>query len=135
MLHNLLEKVKPFYNLILVLVIASIFFALGRISALEGNRTPIKIEYPNANQSASVIQASSPRATLGEDQITPMSSVGGSVVEVSGEVVASKNGTKYYFPWCGSAKNIKPENMVKFVSVELARKAGYTAAANCKGLK
>jgi len=127
MLHDLLEKVKPFYTLILILVIASIFFVLGRISALESNHTPIKIEYPNTAQTSSVIQAiptTGPRQPLGQ-----------SSTEASGEVVASKNGTKYYFPWCGSASRIKAENIVKFVSAETARAAGYTPASNCKGLK
>ena len=53
----------------------------------------------------------------------------------SGEVVASKNGTKYHFPWCGGAKQISDKNKITFKSAEEARKAGYTPASNCKGLK
>lgn len=51
-----------------------------------------------------------------------------------GQFVASKNGTKYYFPWCGTVKNIKEENKVWFASREAAEAAGYQPAANCKGL-
>ena len=127
-IHDLFNKIKPFYNLLLLLVVASIFFALGRLSALEERHTPIKIEYPSNSQTASATQSflvtPSPRTPLGEG-----------VVQGSGEVIGSKNGKKYYFPWCGTVKMIKSENQVKFSSIEEARKAGYTPAANCKGLK
>lgn len=47
-------------------------------------------------------------------------------------IVASKNGTKYYLPEC--ANTISEANKVWFVSADAARAAGYTPAANCKGL-
>jgi len=53
----------------------------------------------------------------------------------SGSFVASRNGSKYHFPWCSGAQSIKPENAVWFESEEAARAAGYAPAANCKGLK
>ncbi len=120
-INDLLQKVKPFYNLILILIIASIFFALGRLSALEERHIPIKIGYPNASETANVL--------TGNSLITPESNVD------SGQVIGSKNGKKYYFPWCGTVKMIKPENQIKFSSIDEARKAGYLPAANCKGLK
>ena len=55
-------------------------------------------------------------------------------IPAGGQVVASKNGTRYYFPWCGGAKQIKEANKVWFASKEEAEKAGYTPAANCAGL-
>ena len=51
-----------------------------------------------------------------------------------GAYVASKNGTKYHLPWCGSAKQIKEENKVWFTTKEEAEAAGYTPASNCKGI-
>lgn len=48
--------------------------------------------------------------------------------------VASKSGTKYHLPWCGSAKQIKEENKIWFATKEEAEKAGYTPASNCKGI-
>ena len=63
-------------------------------------------------------------------------SPGGEEKSVSTEsVVASKNGTKYHYPWCGSANRIKEENKISFSSIEKARAAGYNPAANCEGLK
>lgn len=52
----------------------------------------------------------------------------------SGTYVASKNGTKYYLPSCGSSKRIKEENKVWFATKEAAEAAGYGPAANCPGL-
>ena len=116
-INDSLEKVKPFYMLVLGLILASIFFALGRLSALEEKHSPIKINYPNSTSTATVANTVSPRGTLGEG------------------VIGSKSGKKYYFPWCGTLKRVKPENQVHFASVEEARLAGYSPAGNCKGLK
>lgn len=55
-------------------------------------------------------------------------------ISVGGQVVASKNGTKYFLPWCGGASQIKEENKIWFADNEAAEKAGYTPAGNCKGL-
>ena len=52
----------------------------------------------------------------------------------SGAYVASKSGTKYYLPWCGTANRIKEENKVWFETKAEAEAAGYQPAANCKGL-
>ena len=57
-----------------------------------------------------------------------------SVGSSSGTYVASKNGTKYYLPSCGSSKRIKEENKVWFQTKEEAQAAGYGPAANCPGL-
>lgn len=47
------------------------------------------------------------------------------------KIVASKNGTRYYYSTCGAVKRIKPENLISFASVEAAKAAGYTKALNC----
>ncbi len=52
----------------------------------------------------------------------------------AGQVVASKNGTKYYLPSCAGASRISDANKVRFASAAVATSAGYTPAANCKGL-
>jgi hypothetical protein len=52
----------------------------------------------------------------------------------AGSYVASKTGTKYYLPWCGTANRIKEENKVWFATKAEAEAAGYEPAANCKGL-
>lgn len=62
-----------------------------------------------------------------EEQVAPAE-------RVAGQVVASKNGTKYYPPDCAAAGRISDANKIWFASVSAAREAGYEPAANCKGL-
>jgi hypothetical protein len=50
------------------------------------------------------------------------------------QVVASKGGTKYYLPGCAGVDRISVANKVWFVSPAAALAAGYTLAANCKGI-
>lgn len=47
-------------------------------------------------------------------------------------IVASKNGTKYYFNWCSGINRIKEENRIYFESEEKAREEGYEIASGCK---
>jgi len=51
-----------------------------------------------------------------------------------GKFVASKSGTKYYLPSCAGAERISETNKVWFVSASAASAAGYSPAANCKGI-
>lgn len=55
-------------------------------------------------------------------------------IRSGGQVAASKNGTKYFLPWCGGAKQISEANKIWFASNKAAEDAGYKPAANCKGL-
>lgn len=48
-----------------------------------------------------------------------------------GEVVASANGTKYYFPDCSGAARISDANKIWFTTAVAASAAGYTLASNC----
>lgn len=48
-----------------------------------------------------------------------------------GKVLASKNGKKFYYPWCSGVSRIKEVNRVYFASANEAQAAGYTQAANC----
>ncbi|HQT83171.1 MAG: hypothetical protein B7W98_01460 [Parcubacteria group bacterium 20-58-5] len=50
------------------------------------------------------------------------------------QVVASKNGTKYYLPECAGANRISDANRVWFASPAAAESAGYAPAANCSGM-
>lgn len=115
------ENSKDLFLVLIIFFTALISFGLGRLSKLTENKTPLII-----NQSATpVISANT---AINEPINTQTANQGG-------EVVASKNGTKYHFPWCAGAQSIKKENKITFASIEEARKAGYTPASNCKGLK
>ncbi|HEY9582849.1 MAG TPA: hypothetical protein VJK09_00855, partial [Candidatus Paceibacterota bacterium] len=97
---------------------------IGRLSVV-GNREPIKIEYDPALTEQ--LSTPSVASTLGVDQTA-------NVINAVGEesVVVSKNGSKYHYPYCSSAKQIKEENKIVFATPAAAEAAGYTLAANCK---
>jgi hypothetical protein len=121
-------------RLITVLIIAlvgSASFGLGRLSVLMSQKVPIKIEQnlPSSNQQ--VLGSSSQKLPENQSQKLPTPSSG---EDKPSAVVASKNGTKYHYPWCSGAKTISPENKITFNSAALAEKAGYTLASNCKAL-
>ncbi len=107
------------FVLILIIIVSFASFGLGRLSAIEDpEKQPI------------IFERSLSAATLGTQDILSKTP------EIqSGSLVASKNGTKYHFPWCSGAQRIKKENEIWFNTVTDARKAGYTPAANCKGLE
>lgn len=152
----MLEKLKLlvqndtlFYGVLLILVAIS-SFGLGRQSILERGAKDTPEE-----QAASVILAPKPsvsaptaptptpinkpaatsQATVPGTNITPAPSTPPSGLGTDGEVVASKSGSKYHLPTCPGAKQIKPENLITFSSRDAAEAAGYTPAANCKGLQ
>ncbi|OHA57405.1 MAG: hypothetical protein A2114_00680 [Candidatus Vogelbacteria bacterium GWA1_51_14] len=93
-------------------------FGLGRLAAFEASRTPVTITYPNPSDP----NIESNYSTLTNSDIT-------------GDIVASKQGSKYHLSSCPGAKQIKAENRVVFPSAAAARAAGYEPAANCPGLK
>lgn len=128
-----MKKCKGFFDsannkdffIILVIILSSLAsFGLGRLSKIEESKMPITIENPASN-SASVIMAGSPVGEL---------SLPEAKIQTGGGYVASKNGTKYYLPWCGGAQKISQKNKITFVSKEEAEKAGYQPATNCKGI-
>ena len=151
---NWKEKLREFLDgryfvPIVIILIAIIAFSLGRISGLQENREPVRVLNTS---SASLNNPLNSPYVKGETEGTPSVSniqqgaaVGASDVingqaqpsqnAVAGAVVASKNGTKYHYPWCAGAKQIAEKNLITFSSIEAARASGYTPAANCKGLK
>lgn len=117
------ENEKDFFIILIITLTAFISFGLGRLSILQNRKTPITIE----NTAALV-------SDLTELNDLETKFPNGNAVFESGAFVASKNGTKYHFPWCPGAQRIKEENKVWFSSEEEAKKSGYAAASNCKGL-
>lgn len=118
-----------FYGSIIILVaIAS--FGLGRLSKIEGGREPVRIE------GAQLI--TEPKSESGPIK---QSSQGASVIlstkkpePQDTQLVGSKNGTKYHYPWCAGASQISEQNKIYFTSKADAEAKGYTPASNCKGL-
>ncbi|MCR4283830.1 MAG: hypothetical protein NUV64_00725 [Parcubacteria group bacterium] len=120
-----LKKIKPYeadmFISLTIILVAFLSFGLGRLSKIKESKTPITIE----NMQASILSA---------QNMSNNSQLGGSTAKL-GVIVASKNGTKYHFPWCSGALRIKDENKIWFESEDEAKKAGYGPASNCKGLQ
>lgn len=109
---SLIARVPRDVLSIAVLVLASLLsFGLGYLAGLD------------AGQVSSI--------SLTE---VPLSSLLATTTAAGQQIVASKNGTKYYLPTCAGADRISDTNKVWFVSVAAAQKAGYAAATNCAGL-
>lgn len=129
------------YFVPMVIVLVSVIaFSLGRISGLQDKKPPVRIISDNSpltlllQQERGTEQTES--ASVSTLQNTAAAAVSSpSTTSQSGQVVASKNGTKYHYPWCAGAKQISAQNLITFNSIEEARAKGYTPATNCKGLK
>jgi hypothetical protein len=78
---------------------------------------------------------SSAQATTSDSASTSTATDITSTLNKGGEVVASKNGTKYYYPFCAAAQRLNPQSKITFSSEEAAKAAGYSAALNCSGMK
>jgi hypothetical protein len=120
---------------------------LARISGLQEKREPVRVynssrlpasdavgnggQNPNSSIVGEIQGASTEAVATGGEARLPAPDVANN----GGQVVASKNGTKYHYPWCAGAKQIAEKNKISFPSIEAARAAGYTPAANCKGLE
>ncbi|MFA6095204.1 MAG: hypothetical protein WC757_04995 [Candidatus Paceibacterota bacterium] len=97
-------------------------FALGRLSVADITEGGTRVCFQDMS---SVLDVNAQDSATTTDQNVPN----------DGQVVASKSGTKYHFPWCSGAKTISDANKITFASIEEARTKGYLPAANCKGLK
>lgn len=111
--------VTDLYIVAIIILVGFASFGLGRLSTLEKQGNGIEIRYPQ-NYEARVSAA-------GDTKIETVSD--------GGLLVGSRQGSKYHFPWCSGAQRIKESNKIWFSSAEDARNAGYSPAANCKGLK
>lgn len=123
-----LQRVPESVLMALIVILASSgSFGLGMLAAREEGTGNIWIEERplEAYLPGEVGQA----AVAAAVEKTPEPAL-----NAGGQYVASKNGEKYYLPWCGGVSRIKEENKVWFASKAEAEAAGYTPAANCKGI-
>jgi len=120
-----LSENRDVFISIIIILVAFASFGLGRLSKIEDTRVPVRIE----NMAASIV------GTKGSAMVDSTQDEKSSI-STQGEIyIGSKNGSKYHFPWCSGAQRIKESNKIQFPSKEEAEKAGYTPAANCKGLQ
>lgn len=119
---------------VLIVIVAGASFLLGRLSVQEQkntlNTTQQKSQLVNRTTEP---QSTIPRVSDEAKASTESTGTQGSHSDAK-TYVASKSGTKYHLPWCSGAKRIKEENKIYFATKEDAEKAGYSPAANCKGI-
>ncbi len=108
-----IEEVVHGMMVIIVLLVGLAGFGLGRL--YEETPSPVSIQYANKSSNDTLLSPNEQKTQTNADKI-----------------VASKNGTKYYFPNCRGVGNIKEENKIYFQSEEDAIAAGLTKASGCK---
>lgn len=113
---------KDIFIALVIILVAFASFGLGRLSKIEDSREPITIE--NLSQGSAAIAS----------RANPVSQTNPPVPSEKGKFVASKNGTKYYLPWCSGVDKINEVNKVWFETKEEAEARGLTPAANCPGI-
>ena len=117
-IKEIYTKIKHFYTALplevlfsmLIILVGFAAFGLGRLSALVEAQKSVQLSYDTS-------LATQQQVTLNDS------------------VVASKNGAKYCFPWCGGVNRISQKNKITFKTVQDARNAGYLPARNCRGLE
>lgn len=149
-----------YFVAVCLVLVAITAFVLGRLSKIEGMREPVRVYGAAGDNSppTPLLLPDSAKAPPGEqergaefgnnlpsplyikegtetDKNNTSGEVMGASTNSSELVVASKNGTKYHYPWCAGAKQIADKNKITFNSFAEARASGYTPASNCKGLK
>lgn len=130
-----LENEKDVFIASIIIIISLISFGLGRLYQIEASKEPLRIEwYDLDNDQIDTTPIFLKESfMMGESTAKTNFSTNQSTTEQTG-LVASRNGSRYHYPWCPSAKSIKAENLITFNSIQEARTAGYTPAANCPGL-
>lgn len=140
------DKQRTIVLIVGIVLVVLISFGLGRLTTVPKSQKPVIIEVPQAEKQTANVGA----AINSEEQNQNQGSVeqGSSDIQTTqnqlqtqtqsqnekGIIVASKNGTKYHWPWCSYAKKIKAENQIWFKSEAEAQKAGYTACSSFQKL-
>ncbi len=110
-----------FFGCILVGVVS---FEAGFLRGAEISAKPVVISTPPCT----ALQVEATLGTSGEN-VAPSATATGTDQAVTSRCafVGSRNSTLYHLPSCASAKRIKPENIVCFISEEDAQAKGYKA--------
>ncbi len=108
-----------------IILIGLAGFGLGKLSAREQSRGEVQIK------PATFIATTT--SVINNVPLSAAALIAGE--NAKGMLVASKSGTKYHFPSCPGASQIAEKNKIWFNSYAEAQKAGFTPAANCKGLE
>ncbi|MFA6226959.1 MAG: hypothetical protein WC631_00525 [Candidatus Paceibacterota bacterium] len=121
----------------IIVLVGMASFGLGKLSAIEKKKTPIAVYKV---EEALLANALKETVTEGGEGGASADSRAAQIAPTptnpsNGLVLASKSGTKYYYPWCSGVDRIKEENKIWFSTMEEAKARGLAPAVGCTGLK
>ncbi len=128
MKHKFVKHIEGLLLTMSAILIGGSAYLIGNMNALESNLSEIQIVYPDAiaiKSDTKVEEINSTEVSSANNQETNLA---------TGNIVASKNGKRYYYPNCGGINRIKPENRIYFETKEQAEAKGLTLASGCKEL-
>ena len=111
-------KIKYFIRLFIVIqiiIISTLYLRLDYVF----NRKRGNIQYLKAYFAADFIQKIDPDYSQSE------------YLDQKNQIIASRNGVRFYYQHCPGLNRIREENKVFFNSEKEAEDAGYTIANNC----
>ena len=124
--HWVKKSERELVTILIVVLVGTLGFGLGRWSGLTARRQPVRIENPTGD----ALIPATPVAGADKVLVHPAPISPGLIG--AGDWVASRNGEKYYPLGCAGAKRIKPENLISFPTEAAAQAVGYTRTATCK---
>lgn len=135
-----MDQIKDFlkkyeYKIILVVgfaLVAIVSFEGGYLQGKGRQESPLIVR--DASQCPKIALSAASPAVLGENTAAsknPENSANLAADKKNCAFVGSKNSNKYHLPTCRWAKNIKPENLVCFSSVEDAVTKNYQPDKTC----
>ncbi len=112
------------FTVFIILLVAISAFGLGRLSKDNKSSGPLVIMANNieANPNTEILSSISGLTAHTESSSTA----------TNGSIVASRNGTKYYFPNCSGISRISAKNLISFNTEAEAVSAGYEKSSTCK---
>jgi hypothetical protein len=124
------ENEKKLIILLGFLLVSIISFEAGVLNGEKWQKEPLIIEKPaSAGETINADQRPSEASKLATEGKNPENKVSTPSAECA--FVGSKNSNKYHLPTCRWAKQIKPENLVCFKTVDEAVQRGYQPDKNC----
>lgn len=147
-IRQTIRKIKSFISdyseevgvsLVVILVAFSSFF-LGQFSIksslVSKNKISFEKDFIPTSATESAMQNSTTSTPVlnqnwSEEKEKSLSTLQADNKSQKGDIVASKNGKRYYYPWCGGISRISEKNKIYFASALEAEKFGLTLASGC----
>jgi hypothetical protein len=132
MKHKFVKPIERFLLIISAILIAVSMYFIGNMTALESQSSEIQIIYPDAIAIQSDKIDNNPENSKTNTEIQKDNIVKPNSNQ--SQIIASKNGKRYYYKNCGGINRIKTENRIYFETEQQAEAKGLTLASGCKKL-